>query len=280
MARSAVAPAVGYVFDLDETLAPDTTSQYLRLVGVDPAEFWVAVVRRMADGWDQVPSYLYGIVRESWAGARITKEGMRAAGRGLSVFPGVASLFAALRRHAASRALHAEFYLISSGIGTLVRAMPIASEFDGIWTSDYAFADDGRPVFPRRVISFTDKTRPLIEISKGISQELSEAEPTLVNRRTPAGQFRIPFRQMVFSGDGLTDVPCFSIVSRFGGRALAVYDAANSASREAASAFLADGRVHATAARDYSPGGDARRALISLTDEIASEVSGRRAEPG
>ena len=109
-----------------------------------------------------------------------------------------------------------EFYLISSGIGDVVRSTPIAHEFTEIWASEFTYGADGGIEFPRRIVSFTDKTRYLFHIQKGIIGREFRNKPFEVNRKVPEDRLRVPFDQMVFVGDGYTDIPCFSLIRRAG----------------------------------------------------------------
>lgn len=269
--KGAVRQTIGVVFDLDQTLAPDTTTQYLLSHGVEVEAFWAAVTSRVKAGWDHVPAYLFGIVEEAGRGRSMTKEDMVARAKGFRLFPGVTDLIPRLRSRLSSSDVTLEFYLISSGIGPIVHSLPIAGDFSGIWTSDFEYNHEGLPVFPRRIVSFTDKTRPLIEISKGISQAEAEAEPFRVNERVGAGGFRIPFRRMVFVGDGFTDVPCFAMVTARGGMAIAVYDRARPEAEDTARRFLDSRRVRAIAEADYQPRSPAFRALEEAINLIADD---------
>src|SRR5690606_261261 len=117
-----------------------------------------------------------------------------------------------------------EFYLISSGIGDVVRATPIAHEFTEIWASEFVYGERDEIVFPRRIVSFTDKTRYLFHIQKGIVGPDYRGKPFEVNRKVTEDRLRIPFDQMIFVGDGYTDIPCFSLIRRAGGFAFGVWD--------------------------------------------------------
>jgi phosphoserine phosphatase len=267
-------PPVAVVFDLDDTLAPDTTTQFLAVQGVDVEAFWSRVVGRMKDGWDQVPAYLYEFVRESGGAAGpFTSERMRSAARRMTLYPGVESLVSRLTDVFSSGPDCLEFYLISSGLAPIVQGLPISGSFRAIWSSDLAFDENGKPAFPSRIISFTDKTRPLVEISKGLTQSETLADPFLVNRRLPGRLFRIPFSRMVFVGDGLTDVPCFSLLSSRQGIAIAVFDSARPGARERAAGFQSEDRVRMIAETDYSEDGEAYAAIKSAIAGLVSSTA-------
>src|SRR5690606_28901318 len=122
--------------------------------------------------WDPVPAYLYEMIELSKSGeyGAITQERLAQWGQRLPLHDGVETLFSRLR--AVVKAQHPqvqlEFYLISSGIGDVVRNTAIAHEFTDIWASEFVYDDKGAVSFPKRIVSFTDKTRYLFHIQKGI----------------------------------------------------------------------------------------------------------------
>lgn len=211
---------IALIFDFDDTLASDSTSGFLESIGVDTVSFWKDQVDPLLSrqDWDPVPAYLYQMIQLSREGRHglITQQRLQDWGARLELHDGVSTLFQRLR--AAVRAeqpqVQLEFYLISSGIGDVVRSTPIAHEFTEIWASEFTYGADGGIEFPRRIVSFTDKTRYLFHIQKGIIGRDFRNKPFEVNRKVPEDRLRVPFDQMVFVGDGYTDIPCFSLMSR------------------------------------------------------------------
>jgi FMN phosphatase YigB (HAD superfamily) len=244
-----MADVIALVFDFDDTLAPDSTSGFLQDLGVDASLFWRDRVGPLLDheDWDPVPAYLYRMLQLSQAGEHgpITRERLRDWGRRLPLHEGVVSLFDRLRSrlHQAHPTVQLEFYLISSGLGDVLRSTPIASQFTDIWASEFHYGADGAIDFPRRVVSFTDKTRYLFHIQKGIIGPDSRNKPFEVNRKVDADKLRVPFEQMIFVGDGYTDIPCFSLIRRSGGVAFGVWDPRHREKRSRAWGFIQEGRV-------------------------------------
>ncbi len=113
-----------------------------------------------------------------------------------------------------------EHYIISSGLKDILEGTSIRKYFKEIYACEYAY-EKGRPVFPKLVINDTNKTQFLFRINKG-KLRLSES----INQHTPASERRIPFHNMIYVGDGLTDVPSMTLVHKSGGYAIAVYDPA------------------------------------------------------
>ena len=147
---------------------------------------------------------------------KLKNSDLRRFGAGLKFYPGVAGLFSSLRKLAAEHTQsnpHIEFYVITSGLEEIVRGSKIAKELKGIWGCQFAEAG-GMIAHIKNVVSFTEKTRYLFEINKGLSDE--RKKPYAVNEDVSPDARRIPFANMIYVGDGLTDVPCFSLLKNMG----------------------------------------------------------------
>ena len=124
---------IALIFDFDDTLAPDSTSGFLESLGVDTQQFWTKRVDPLlAQDWDPVPAYLHEMIalsREQTHGL-ITEKKLQQWGQTLPLHAGVQTLFGRLREQVrqAHPQVQLEFYLISSGIGDVVRHTPIAHE--------------------------------------------------------------------------------------------------------------------------------------------------------
>ncbi|NOY81678.1 MAG: haloacid dehalogenase-like hydrolase [Kiritimatiellaeota bacterium] len=273
---------IAIVFDFDETLAPDTTSGFLSELGVDVPTFWRRQVQELLDdGWDPVPAYLYRLVelsRSAGTTPLITREKLAAWGRRVRFYRGATHVFGRLRKHAESAfpQVEIEFYVISSGIGEIVRNTRIAKQFTDIWACEFHYDERGGIVFPRNVVSFTDKTRFLFQISKGLVGPEARRRPFEVNRKIAAGRRRVPFDQMVFVGDGYTDIPCFSLVRGQGGAAIGVFDAENREKWGRAWGFIEDDRVSNLVPADYGKHGALTASLVMAINSIGSRILLRR----
>jgi len=270
---------IALVFDFDDTLAPDSTSGFLASIGVDTAAFWKDEVDPLLfeQDWDPVPAYLHRMIELSQRGdhGAITQARLQAWGRALPLHDGVPTLFSRLRE--ALRATHPqvalEFYLISSGIGDVVRHTSIAHEFTDIWASEFTYDAHGAIAFPRRIVSFTDKTRYVFHIQKGIIGAASRSKPFEVNRKIPEERLRVPLDQMVFVGDGYTDIPCFSLIRQAGGFAFGVWDPKHRNKRSRAWGFIEEGRVSNLNQARY----DEDAELYQWLEEALASVAGRMA---
>jgi len=274
---------IAVVFDFDDTLAPDSTTGFLESLGVDAHAFWNGrVAQRLEDGWDPIPAYLYEMIEASRArpeGDRITLARLRAFGEGITFFPGVSDIFTTLRRTAREidPSIDVEFYLISSGIETILRATSIAHEFHDIWGCSFHLGESHEIAHPKNIVSFTEKTRFLFQISKGLIGPSARGRAGDVNRKVRRDQYRIPLEQTIFIGDGQTDVPCFALIKRFGGIPIGVYDPSRPHKWDAAWSFIEEQRVANLHSAKFRPGDDLHNTLLMAVKAKAQAIAQKRA---
>ncbi len=271
---------IAVVFDFDDTLAPDTTWGFLEHYGLNPRTFWQEKVDPLvADGWDPIPAYLYAMIEESKSrppAERITREKLAAYGKNLRLHEGVTRIFGKLSTQAASVYPDAglEFYVVSSGIREIIINTRISSRFTRIWSCDFLYHQHtGEILFPKNVISFTDKTRYLFQISKGLVGPEFDKRPFEVNRRVPREKIRVPFIQMIYVGDGYTDIPCFSLIRKQRGIAIGVYDPAHREKWSRAWGFIEDERVSNLLPADFRKGSALETSLLMAVDKLARDIA-------
>jgi hypothetical protein len=270
---------IAVIFDFDDTLAPDSTSGYLNDVGLkDLPSFWKKEVASLTDSdWDPVPAYLYKMIEASKTGRipKVTKESLVQYGRRHPLHDGVQGIFARLRKVAKDVNPRAsiEFYLISSGIGDILRETPIAHEFTDIWTSEFNYGSDDGIEFPKKIVSFTDKTRYLFHVQKGLIGPQSRGRPFDVNKKLKPDQIRVPIKNMIFVGDGYTDIPCFSLVKKDGGVSIAVFDKTHIEKWGNAYQFVHDGRVSNLLSANYSEQSDLSIFLSMAVTKLATDIA-------
>ena len=97
-------------------------------------------------------------------------------------------------------------------------------------------------------MNFTAKTQFVYRINKGV---LDVSDDKTLNDSMPDDSKRVPFPNMIYMGDGLSDVPCMKMMRAYGGQAIAVYQPSNRAGVED---LLAKGRVDFIFPADYREG--------------------------
>ncbi|MBI4097439.1 MAG: haloacid dehalogenase-like hydrolase [Candidatus Levybacteria bacterium] len=220
MAESVIA----IVFDFDETLGPDTISFFLKEQKIDPAQFWEEVNGMVQDGWDPPLAYMHKmLVLSQMDKLDISKKALEKVGKSLKLFPGLPGAFSELRDFVRlspelkQARIGLEFYIISGGFEDLIKATKVGSHIDGILGCNFAYDKDGKAIGIKSAISFTEKTRYLHGIRKGISIEDLRTNPYKLNDAITPDMQRVPFSQMIYIGDGPSDIPCLSMVTHNGG---------------------------------------------------------------
>jgi 2-hydroxy-3-keto-5-methylthiopentenyl-1-phosphate phosphatase len=217
------------ICDFDDTLGDDTTNLFLKeMLGMDEDEiknFWNKEVKRLvASGWDPPLAYIDLILsRLKNSKLNIGNKDLRDLGRKVHLYPGVQDLFSNLRSYVNSKRefreanVEIEFYVISGGFEEIIRGTPIANEMKDIFGC--TFVERRRKLIAKSVVTFTEKTKFLYAINKGVSGELRR-NPYSVNDVIPPDKRRIPFSNMIYLGDGPTDIPCFSAIQQYGGKTI------------------------------------------------------------
>jgi hypothetical protein len=119
-------------------------------------------------------------------------------------------------------------------------------------------------------VSFTEKTKFIYAINKGITGKRLRSNPYSVNDVISEEDRRIPFRNIIYVGDGPSDIPCFSMITASGGDGIGVTE------KIAKGYELAKGKRTTTGpySPDYRTGSDMRRALeAAILDKADGMVS-------
>jgi len=280
---------IAVIFDFDDTLVPDSTTKLLAAHGIDPDEFWGVHAKSLIQkGFDPPLAYLKLLLERIGAGRELgemTNNDLAIFGATMDddFFPGLPELFHDLRQTAGEvhRDLSVEFYIISGGLEEVAMGSRIVRKyFDGVYGCRLAPSDDS-PVLKHiaRCITFTEKTRYIFEINKGIPRAESLRDPYGVNKSLPRPQRRVPFKNMIYVGDGLTDIPCFSLMKSEGGLGFGVFDPTKERSaKQALQEFLRPQRVVSMHSPRYRKEDDLGALLRTAVANIGSSIFLRRGE--
>jgi phosphoserine phosphatase len=232
---------IAIVFDFDDTLAPDSVTQLVEERNVGSERFWKdEFTQRVRSGYDPTIATLSLLTDEAVLGGSfggLTKSELRSVGESLNqeTFKGVNGLLNDFDDIAeAYDRVTVNPYIISEGLYEVINGTALADEFEAVYASELSADEEGTITGIKRAISFTDKTRHLFEINKEISRTESEKNPYRVNEKAPRSARTVPFENIIYVGDGLTDIPCFSLVQDRSGRAFGVYDPENPSMKQEA----------------------------------------------
>ena len=135
-----------------------------------------------------------------------------------------------MNRFAKSKGVKLEHYIISSGIKEMIEGCKIGKEFKTIYASSFLYDQNGIAKWPSMAVNYTTKTQFLFRINKGC---LDVWDTAGINAYQPMEKRPVPFSQMIFIGDGETDVPCMSLVKNMGGYSVAVHKPGSVAKKKA-----------------------------------------------
>ena len=273
------APIIAFLYDFDKTLCTTDMEDYAFIpsLGYTPAEFWG---RANAFGWenrmDGLLAYMYTMIQECAAqNIKLDRAFLNHCGESIQLFPGVREWFARINAFGESLGVQVEHYVISSGLREIIEGSGIAQEFREIYACEFYYNENGDACWPKLDVNFTNKTQFVYRVNKGILDVSRDKE---LNDSMPDDSKRVPFTNMIYMGDGLSDVPCMKMMRAYGGQAIAVYQASN---RQGVEKLLADGRVDFIFPADYREGMELDRTVrdilrkMTITDRLL-EVNNRQ----
>lgn len=278
MTRSFFQNTIALVYDFDGTLSPQPMQEYTVLprMGIAPREFWKKVNdEALATESDMMLVYMRHIL-ESLDRQRIAvkREDFARMARAIRYFPGVEGWFRRVNDYVRAQSggrVKLRHYVISAGQKEILEGVSIRRHFRRIYASEYHFNHHGVATFPKLLVTDTMKTQFLFRINKG-----REAVTESINEHMPEAERPIPFPNMIYVGDGMTDVPSMALTKKNGGHTLAVYDPALEKGKATCVKLLEAGRVDFIARADYRKGSKLARRMQLLLDAVIADIAYRR----
>jgi hypothetical protein len=289
---------IACIWDFDKTLIPEyMQSPLFRRYGVDEPSFWAEANRLTEEyrkrgthvvGENGYLNHLLSYVKHGRM-AGLNNKILRECGKEIRFYPGLPDLFRDSRAWVREKPeyvkhdLTLEHYVVSTGIAEMIRGSAIAPFVDGIWGCEFienplppGFLGQGELGIEAEaeiaqigsIIDNTTKTRALFEINKGTNRNSAID----VNANIAPEDRRIPFQNMVYIADGPSDVPCFSVVKKNGGRAYGVYNP-DSADEFAQNDRLRQvGRIDHYGPADYTPASATFRWLKLHVNSVCDRI--------
>jgi haloacid dehalogenase-like hydrolase len=278
---SAPQNTIAIVYDYDQTLSPSYMQDEVIFptFGIKADFFWRGCSELVQEsGYDAELAYMK-VLLDQLGMDRPTNAELKSLGAKLNFYKGLPEMFEEfqgrlLKSEHLAHGISVEHYIISSGLKVLIDGSRLAPFVRAIFGCEFAVDEQGRITFPKRVISHTQKTQYLFRINKGF---LDMAED--VNDHMDPDIRPIPFRNMIYIGDGPTDVPCFTVMKKNGGQAIAVYnphDPERLGFKKCYQLSTHADRVKHIAPADYRKGTHLRMLLEQMVEETADRIVEQR----
>ena len=243
-------PTIALLYDFDKTLCTKDMQEYsfIPKVKMSAEDFWrEATSLAKSEKMDGVLAYMYLMLEKSRdARQPIHRKDFVDLGSDLEFFPGVESWFERINEVGNQVDANVEHYIISSGLREIIEGSKIFDAFKEVFACEFYYDFNGVACWPKNAVNYTTKTQFLFRINKGVLDISNDKD---LNKYTMDEDRPIPFRNMIYIGDGLTDVPCMKLVKVNGGHSIAVYQ---DGGKEKVNELLKAERVDFLSQADYS----------------------------
>lgn len=257
MRKKKVQLAIAY--DFDGTLAPGNMQEhsFIPELGIDVAKFWADVKKDAAKhDMNEILSYMQLMLKRADEKEKpITKAAFEQHGNGITLFEGVEQYFDVINQYAKDKGAQIDHYIISSGLRDILRGTSIAKHFKLMFASGYKFNASGVAEWPALAVDYTTKTQYLFRINKGIDNVHDNSR---INKFMTEDERPMPFRNIIYIGDGETDIPAMKMTKEMGGTSIAVYnpnvrkEKGMPSLRENCQQLIKDDRVNYIATANYT----------------------------
>jgi hypothetical protein len=273
---------IALVYDFDGTLSPQPMQEYTVLpkIDIDPSEFWTEVNRQAYEhGEEPMLTYMRLLLEKAdKKDVHIGREEFKKLGKNVQYFPGVENWFQRMNQFVeveGQKRIKLHHYIISAGLREILDGVSIKKHFTNIFASEYHYNHHKVASFPKLLITDTTKTQFLFRINKG-KENLSES----INSHMSEVERPIPFHNIIYIGDGETDVPSMTVTRQEGGNSIAVYKEGKgkkeSKTKDTCRKLLGAGRVNFIAPADYSENSVLERRVKLLLTAVMARIEYER----
>ena len=229
-------------------------------------EFWdIAAKTAKEESGDPMLTYLRLLIKKiDEAEQHWSPKGFKRLGEKIEYFPGVEDWFDRIDEYVKQQSdgkVRVKHYVISAGQREILEGCKFKGKFARMYASEYHYNNHQAPVFPKVVVNDTNKTQFLFRINKG-KEDIHES----INDHMPQRERPVPFSNILYIGDGLTDVPCMTVTKQSGGHALAVYKKKNRKGLQTCRRLFSAGRIDCFAEANYSEKLTLDRSIKTILD--------------
>ena len=265
---------IALVYDFDGALTPQPMQEYTILpeIGIKNGKrFWNEVKREARrQNSEEIVTYMRLMLKKSdMKDFAVRRKDLKKLGRNIQYFQGVESYFERINKYVKNRfsGVKLRQYLISAGLKEIISGTKISKHFYNIFASEYYYDVYGKATFPNVIVNDTLKTQFIFRINKGM-EKLYEGINSYLREEDRA----VPFQNILYIGDGLTDVPCMTVIRNYGGCAIAVYKPYSPKGKDTCRELLKAERVNFIAQADYSDGSELDKLIKLLLDNMVEEI--------
>ena len=270
------------VYDFDGTLAPGNMQErdFIPAIGMKTKKFWKEVSEESKKHQaDNILVYMKLMLDKARSSSvTVRKADFKTYGKKLPFFEGVLQYqnggqfekgwFDRINDYGTESNVKVEHYIVSSGIREMIQGTPIAKKFTAIYASSFFYDHHGVAVWPALAINYTTKTQYIFRINKGC---LDVSDTKVINEYISEEKRKVPFTNMIYIGDGETDIPCFRLVKDRGGYSIAVYKSNTKGAKDKINSLISDGRVNFIAQADFKNNSPLDRMVKALIDKIQAD---------
>ncbi|HIH14120.1 MAG TPA: hypothetical protein HA224_02590 [Nanoarchaeota archaeon] len=198
----------------------------------------------------------------------ITRDYLRGVGARVKLAPGLPGFFSGMRKEWNGR-VDVSAHIISVGSKEIIEGSPVAREVDSIYASELASSGQ---IFGRRnhdldglreVVSPFSKSRQLISLAKGEGRSVDD----LLSHQ----DYKIAHQNIIYIGDGMSDIPISAYASKKGALIICVYPPGDVAAyAKAMNNKRITDRVHWLVPRDYTVDSPLWNIVNARIERIAS----------
>ena len=258
---------IGILYDFDKTLCTTDMQEYdfIKRLGMTSDAFWgESAAITSAHEVEKILAYMFVMIKKcKERGIPLTKEYLRSCGENVELFEGVLTWFDRINEFGRSLGVEIEHYIISSGTYEIIEGTPIAKYFKRIYACRYMYDENGEALWPALAINYTLKTQYIYRISKGT---LDVTDDYNLNRVQDESLRRIAYHNMIYIGDGMTDIPCMKLVKERGGKSIALYPEGHS---DNVRPLVDDDRINCVCVANYAPDSPLEKIVKLMIEKMA-----------
>lgn len=265
-------PTVALIYDFDGTLSPGNMQEFdfLKAIGIkNKNAFWKEnnelIKRHEASN---ILCYMKLMLDKAHAAkVSVKRQKFIDFGKSIELYNGVEEWFDLINQLGKEEGVTIQHYINSSGLKEMIEGTTIAKKFKEIYACSFMYEDDVA-VWPAVAVDFTAKTQFLFMINKGISNISENAK---VNEFKAEDERPVPFKHMIYFGDGETDIPCMKLIKQQGGNSIAVYKPKNQKKKKCAEKLVQENRVNFACSADYSKGSDIYNIVYAIIKQVKAD---------